>query len=265
MLRALRNDLARALYRAWPFRKARTRLYKALWKTVSGKHLHRDAGGALFLLDLDQFIECQCFMGGFEETEMALLERHARDLGATVFLDVGANFGLYSVRFGRARIFREIHAFEPDPRCFALLGGNLFLNDLWALVRTHPIALSDAEGEADFHVAEVREEIDWRKFNRGVGSLEFRGERHTTAIRVRTARLDDLLRFSGERIALKIDIEGHERAALLGMERLLRDNRAVLLVEAFPDNLASVRELLEGWGYRKVGDSLGDNHLFRND
>jgi hypothetical protein len=53
---------------------------------------------------------------------------------------------------------------------------------------------------------------------------------------VRAVRLDDALQLSGHRIALKIDIEGHELAALEGMKGLLRDNDCFLQVESWPWN-----------------------------
>jgi FkbM family methyltransferase len=63
--------------------------------------------------------------------------------------------------------------------------------------------------------------------------------------------LDDILDERGERervVAVKMDIEGHEPAALRGAERLFREQAPLLMIEGANRNPAVV-ELMQGYGY----------------
>jgi hypothetical protein len=64
--------------------------------------------------------------------------------------------------------------------------------------------------------------------------------------------VDDRYPWTGKKIAIKIDIEGHEAAALKGMEQLMRNNTVFLQVEAFDRNLENVRNILTGFGLREL-------------
>ena len=68
---------------------------------------------------------------------------------------------------------------------------------------------------------------------------------------------------------LKIDVEGHEVQVLAGARDTLRRCRPIVLIEARPENLATVEQILGGCGLRPVaGKDAGvqltpGNYLFR--
>lgn len=136
-----------------------------------------------------------------------------------VAIDGGANRGDYSrAIFTEARaagVTAEVHAFEPSPACGAELRARLGGEKGFHLV---PQALSDHPGEATLH-------------DGGAGSsqasLVTRAEHTggaTAAITVPLARLGDYLAAQGlARVdLLKLDVEGHEVAALRGLGELLK-------------------------------------------
>ena len=45
---------------------------------------------------------------------------------------------------------------------------------------------------------------------------------------VNVVRLDDMLKFSGRRLAIKIDVEYYECKVLAGMKRVLRQNKCIV-------------------------------------
>lgn len=129
-------------------------------------------------------------------------------------LDVGANAGVYA--FELARIGARVVAFEPNPAMadhLALATGGT--------VDIRRIALSDADGEAVLTLPEN---------NAGLGTLRSDAvsadvEHFTVPVR----RLDGL--GIGAVAFIKIDVEGHEEAALSGgIETIARD-QPVLLIE----------------------------------
>ena len=68
-----------------------------------------------------------------------------------VFVDVGANVGLYSIYAAKKKNLQVI-AFEPSVFNLELLARNLFLNDLQDHVTIAPFALSDGLGTSVMHM-----------------------------------------------------------------------------------------------------------------
>ncbi|MDF2234540.1 FkbM family methyltransferase [Albimonas sp. CAU 1670] len=206
--------------------------------------------GARWALDPNDWLDLRLLAGQpFEAEQRArFADAVARARPARLY-DIGANFGLYSVTLGLAHPDLPIEAFEPVSTTRAKLEGNLALNGLAERVRVHPLALSDAEGEAEIA-------IDPR--SSGLSTLSASADEaarrdFARAETIRTARLDDLAAPEGETLAFKIDVEGHEVAALRGMARILAANRGVMMIETRARNAPEVLALLTKAGWRETG------------
>lgn len=247
------NWFWRAAVRGYPFRRGGNRLLAMGMRRVRGPYvLARDALGSTLLLDLRNFVDSYIYVAGLYERSnaAAFLEAIGRH-GADLFLDIGANIGMYTVNVARLPGIGEVHAFEPDTRNHAQLHANVFLNGLYDRVRVHRVALSDQGGEREFYPSRSAERGDEGLMNTGASSLEYDGAHHAgqPTLRVATARLDDYLPLRGRRLAVKIDVEGHELSVLAGMRRTLRDNEAILLVEAVGERGAAVDAAMAECGY----------------
>lgn len=155
-----------------------------------------------------------------------------------VVFDVGAHVGYVSAFYRKAFPEAEIHCFEPTPETREALQRHLGGD---ARVHVHGTALSDREGEADFHV-------DNRTFAGGANSLlphtpafhEAHPRARYERIRVPCTTLDaEAGRLGIDRIdVLKLDVEGAELKVLAGGEALLRGSRIGLIdmeVRVLPD------------------------------
>jgi FkbM family methyltransferase len=188
----------------------------------------------------------RCWLGFYECGKQQQISREVRP--GTVFHDVGANVGLYSLLaaelVGPGRVF----AFEPVPRNLAYLRKHLALNRV-ANVEVLGVALSDTNGCARF-------EIEQTGF---MGRLSGDG-----GITVPTATLDSLV--EGGKVLppnyVKMDIEGAELLALRGARETFQRYRPVLFLATHGCQVHSeCCRLLESWGYEcrpLQGDSLGD-------
>lgn len=141
----------------------------------------------------------------FDPAERAILaERLPPD---AIFIDVGANFGAYSlaVAAGCGRRARVV-AVEPQPDLFDRLVYNIGQNP-FGTVKAVACAIADKAGELTLF-------IDAR--NRGESSLKIVGTNRGAAIRVPAMTLLDLVRSEGfSRIdAIKLDVEGAEDLVL---------------------------------------------------
>lgn len=163
---------------------------------------------------------------GKGEPELALLPDM---LDSTqLSLDIGANVGDYlNVLADHSR--RAI-AFEPHPVCFAYLTAAAIPN--CTLLN---LALSDRSGTAVLKVpvedAEVTGLATIEPSNRSFDPTATRVQEYE----VKVARLDDVAVeqvHADERIGfIKIDVEGHEHAVLLGAEATIDKHRPIVLLE----------------------------------
>lgn len=143
-----------------------------------------------------------------------------------VVLDVGANFGFFADRLSRlVGPEGHVHAFEPHPIQEASLRR---LAGSRRNVTYHPVALSDAPGEAQMLVPRRDGESVT-----AMGTLETHaGGEDVEAIAVRVETLDRMLADEQRRVAfVKCDVEGHEFATLQGGTQRLERDAPLLLLE----------------------------------
>jgi FkbM family methyltransferase len=173
--------------------------------------------------------------GSFEPNEFAFLRAV---LGpGMVFLDGGANDGLYSLYAAR-RIAPEgrVFAVEPSTREFERLEANLALNRL-TNVETLQLALGSKAGESTLAIAESGHEGQ-NTIGATVSNPKVTTSAHET-VPVKT--IDGLVVELGlDRLDfVKLDIEGSEVDALDGARQAFARFRPVVLLEAEDERLAS--------------------------
>jgi FkbM family methyltransferase len=144
------------------------------------------------------------YAGLHEFTDMMLPLHFLRE--GDLFLDIGANVGSYTVLASGVR--RSVTwAFEPGLGALRGLKRNIEINALHNLVTIHEIALSDIAGDVPFTV--------------GQDTMNRVAAVHETNTRmVSCRRLDDVIGGHSP-LMMKIDVEGHENAVILGAGTIL--------------------------------------------
>ncbi len=133
-------------------------------------------------------------------------------------LDVGGHLGSVSYALTRLAPRGKLHIIEASPAKAAALHAR------FPKATVHPVAVSDHAGEAVFYENVAQP---------GFSSLTNRTSRgDTREVRVPLARIDDLWPGDLRLDFLKIDVEGHEFAALKGAEATLARHRPAILFEA---------------------------------
>lgn len=178
------------------------------------------------------------WFGAKDRHELGVILRNLRR--GMCILDVGANFGYYSIMIAR-RLNNDciIHAFEPNPFVFTRLNYNIDSNKAHS-VKAHPCALG------------ARRSVMWLEVdgsNTGAGVVsEHQGARAMG--RVDVIDLDGLVPGlnCGQIDFVKLDIEGAEFDFLSGAKEVLMRDVPVLMVEVSPSQLkrrgCTVDELL---------------------
>ena len=175
---------------------------------------------------------------GFHEPAIALVLLDYLRSG-DLFVDVGANIGLYSIV--AARRGARVMAFEPTPRCCTILARSAAYNGVAFRVSVFPVALAARDGSALFTTS--RDNTDMLV---DVAETLTDAER-ASAVLVDVRTLDSMLA-NGAPAAIKIDAEGADLAVLAGAEDTLRRHRPLLIVEVWRGG-SEVRDWLAERGY----------------
>ena len=188
-----------------------------------------------------------------EYPELKHFMRACAELKPDVFIDIGANLGLYTCIVMKNRLAPRAIAFEPDRRNRVHLRANLLINDLiGADIEIHEVALGAERGkfrlvpgpERDIGLSQIVEQ-------------PAAGDGYD----VEVARFDDVVALAGRTLAIKIDIERYERKALAGMARTLSDNRGMVQIEVLEAREETVGLMREA-GYTLIWEN-GPNLVFR--
>lgn len=169
-------------------------------------------------------------------------------------IDVGANIGHYTLQLSRlVNVDGRVIAFEPVPETFELLTSNSSLATFQNITLVNAAVSSSARlsgikipkftdtGLEDCYEAELTAE--------------------NSGLQVLCLSLDSLNIPNTVRL-VKIDVEGHELAALQGMRNLLQRDRPLLIVE---NNDAEVPKFLTALGYRSERIDSSSNLVFRHE
>jgi FkbM family methyltransferase len=162
------------------------------------------------------------------------------------FIDVGANIGSYTILAGGA-VGARVTAVEPIPETIDALEKNVRLNNLVDHVRICQVGLSDRESVLRFSI-----ELD--SLNHVLTK-----EENLQCIDVPVVRMDKLL---GDDIPLlmKIDVEGHELAVLLGAENIMGNQHLLAVImetnssgERYGITDSALIDIMKQYGFYETG------------
>jgi FkbM family methyltransferase len=196
MMRGIKVALQSAYFKTFPVLASATREYRQGATKTHRSSFGLDLVGPSYLID-----------SGFEQDEIRLVTEHLSE--ADTFVDVGANIGIYTCL--AASLGKRVVAVEPLPSNLRCLYQNLKRHG-FSRVEVFPMGLSSSPGlltlrgigaQASFLPAWA---VDDYGFNQYIETV------------CPTTTLDAILgsRFSGQRIFVKVDVEGFEYEALQG-------------------------------------------------
>jgi FkbM family methyltransferase len=162
----------------------------------------------------------------YEVFETEILKRlvYAGD----VAVDLGANIGYFTLHLSQSvGPNGTVHAFEPEPGTYQLLSENLSMNRV-SNVRVNQVAVSDRNGEITLYLNPTHQG-DHRVFQFDSGQ---------PSVKIECQTLDAYFSQSQARVDfIKMDIQGAEYGAVLGMRRIIDMNNNLILLTEFEPRL----------------------------
>lgn len=220
---------------------------------ITGTAIGYMPGGGWFRWKLNprDLISQNSFFGGFhtyEPVTRLLLIEHCKkisDSGDLVFLNIGANTGLWALIIAKFFPKSKIILVEPVPENLIVLKENLRLNKISATILE--IAATDKS-----QTFEMFTHKDYFGLASAKGDL-------ARKVSVIGKRIDDL-DLPGVNIIL-MDVEGHEINALEGMKDLISTNKPILIIELSAETLDISKTLLMQLGYQEP-QHISDRQTF---
>jgi FkbM family methyltransferase len=160
--------------------------------------------------------------GYFEGDELNILFEYLSPLvdifEKGIALDIGANIGNHSMFFSTR--FRNVHAYEPNPRTHRLLKFNI---ESLANVTCYQLGVGDATGSFALHQDLA---------NPGLASIKYNSDSRAPIVNIQVSTLDELEIPEKEALCfIKMDVEGFEENVIKGGEQTLRHLQPVVVLE----------------------------------
>jgi len=207
--------------------------------------------GAKFQIAPNDIIGREIILKRFEWLQIPQMIRASRELSPAAFIDIGANFGLYTCIIGRLKLANRLIAFEPNPQARGRLQTHLELNGLTE------VEIHDAGAGAARHTASLLPGAG------GQSALSTVVSANPEGYEIEVVPLDDVVSFVGKSLVIKIDVEGYELQVLEGAKSLLSRNYGYAQIESFEERRASaVIDKMAQFGWR-LSDHIVDDLVFR--
>jgi FkbM family methyltransferase len=174
-------------------------------------------------LQTNDYIDHWLYTGADFEPHVVSLFLKLINKGNNV-LDIGANIGYFSLIASRiVGSIGTVYAFEPTPSTIQKLQKNIQLNNC-SNIKVYQKAVSESNGKAIFKIPSDTIKNSGRASFRDI-------EENYTSVEVETIHLDSILSELEPIQLIKIDIEGAEAMALMGMVQLIERDLPVFIME----------------------------------
>jgi FkbM family methyltransferase len=184
-----------------------------------------DFYGMKYRGNLNSYIDWMVyFFGAYEKDELHLLRDLILEREDPVFVDVGANVGQHSIFM--SRFCACVQAFEPYERVRRIFEEKISLNNI-SNINVNGLGLGERDEELEFFAP-----TGWNSAT-GTFVADHDESNNRPFTNLRVVNGDEYL--TGLKLnkvdLIKIDVEGFERAVLIGLKNTLRKYRPIVFME----------------------------------
>ena len=154
-----------------------------------------------------------------------------------IFIDVGANYGVYTFMFGGVSEFT--YAIEPIPECIDYIDKGYINKNIEFI---NKVASNNTESK----ILNIPIENNQKVYGRSSLNNNFNKFEQIIS---ESFKLDELLenikRLNSELLFIKIDVEGHENLVIEGTSELFKYKKSILLIEIESRHNEKYQDLIE--------------------
>lgn len=217
-------------------------LKKQYYKAIGKKYV-RSAYGVLMYANWEDITFNLCYSGHKGTIFSNLLNSFNHEF---IFIDIGANQGLYSLLAGQNEKCVMVIAFEPVSNPFYLLNKNIAVNELEDKITPIKAAISSENGFA---------QISLQEGHSGAASLSeqniIKGNKSEFIKTINVVEFDELIK-SNLKIVIKLDVEGYEDVVIneiIKSQYFHNVNAIYYEIDENWNDHASIQKILQSKGF----------------
>ena len=217
-----------------------------LWSDHPTRSIKGKIHGYEMVLNLSRWPDRSAFfLGRWYDLGTQLLLKEVLEIGDVV-VDVGANYGMFALVASKfVGSTGEVICFEPNPRCVTHLENLILINGI-SNISVNGVGLSDETTELTLTIPTI---------NSGEATFGKSQYANVDRISVPVGRGDDYLK-GAKPSFIKIDVEGYEYRAAVGLIDTIRNNHPIVITEIVNRHLGAAKtsaseiiNLMQGMGY----------------
>ena len=249
------------LYKIKIFKRIIPSTLKIIIKFNKNKFTPIKYNNYLLNLNLNNPIDREIYLKDEYELEsIKQLDKNIKEENISIFLDIGAHMGFYSMFIARDPDM-IVHAFEPIEENYYQLSENIRINNK-KNIKKYNFALSNKNDKALMWVTNKKKTGGYSIFNKDDIELKkYNNKIYKTT--VFTDKGDDILKIVDKKIAIKIDVERHEKNVLEGLIDLISKNKIYLQIEIFSHLQKDIDSFLKKYNFKYL-HKIGKDFFYKN-
>ncbi len=224
------------------------------------------------IYDVDELGKIKCFEGDkticssfsnkeyFEKNISKLLLKYYKP--NTVFLDIGANYGIHSIFIGnnikKNNQTGKIYSFEIQDKIFNLLKENVDMNNLNNIINLNHFGLGNKNENIEFKVPNDYDMDD------NPGSISIANQRQNKDYIKQNIEIKTLDSLNLNNISLiKLDVESFELEVLEGGINTISKNKPIIFIEIWEKNKKKYFDWIDkNLNYKLLEHISSDDYIF---
>ena len=172
----------------------------------------------VYELDLRYLVDRRFYLFGWDQDVIRYLNHYIKANKSDYFFDIGSCWGVYSLQIANKNPKIKIFAFDVFKKNIDRLRKMAEINNI-KNIKTFNNAIGAKKNIEIFSVNELYSPNFSKDLN---GKYQIKVPQNT---------IDNLIKISGKKIVIKIDVERSELDALKGCKNLLRKNKCLIILE----------------------------------